>query len=101
MIPPAARKAQGLNTFRTGPKRPSWRRELLRDLRSPEITGTSTAGGRPASPGSVRPQSVIGRRATSGVPLAPDRRFGVAICRADNEIEWAQIAPLFARCGLG
>ncbi len=35
------------------------------------------------------------------VQAQPDRRFGTAIFRADNEIEWAQIALLFAPCGLG
>ncbi len=39
------------------------------------------------------------RVAAPGQP--PPCRFGTAPFRADNEIEWAQIAPLFAPCGLG
>ena len=42
----------------------------------------------------------------SGSRFAPGRagaaaQPGTAIFRADNEIEWAQIALLFAPCGLG
>jgi hypothetical protein len=69
----------------------SWRRELVRDLRTREITRT---GGRllPGIARRHRPQSVIWKAATSGVPPAPDRRLFVC-CSGRRITADAYICP--------
>jgi hypothetical protein len=82
--PPAARKAQGLNTFRTGPKSlPSRRRELLCDLRSRQITRTD---GRLLS-------GITGAASTA----ERDRKVATSACRPRRIAEYVlHVRGLFA-----